>query len=138
MKAKATVPGFACLSRHPYGLTLLELLVTFSIFALVLVLTLFFYGQSLQANRRHDQGSEVYRRAHAVFGDIERLLGQGVLMLATEKELMLAAYPAQGLVTPARALNWSPRAQVLAVLDGNWSCARVARSESSFASSPGK
>lgn len=101
--------------KAPRGVTLVELLVTLSIFAMVLTLTLYFYGQSMKANRRHDQGSEVYRRAHDVFSDVERFLGGGVLMFASEKELMLAAFPQQAALTVSRMPNWPTQAQVLAV-----------------------
>ena len=101
--------------RQDRGLTLFELLVTFSIFATILTLTLFFYGQSIKATRRHDQGSEVYRRAHNLFADIERFLHSGVLMLATERQLAVSPIPDDQPVTNARLFAFAPRAHVLSI-----------------------
>ncbi len=101
--------------RAKAGLTLFELLITFSIFAIILTLTLFFYGQSLKATRRHDQGSEVYRRAHKLFSDVEEFVHSGVLMLVQEDQIAVSPFRAEQALQK-RLLNWAP-AQVLAITE---------------------
>jgi hypothetical protein len=97
------------------GVTLFELLITFSIFTLVLSLTLFFYGQSIKATRRHDQGSEVYRRANDLFSKVERFLHGGILMLVTDHNLMLSPFPQENAIMANRLCNWSQQAQTLSI-----------------------
>ena len=94
-------------------MSLFELLITFTIFATILSLTLFFYGQSMKATRRHDQGSEVYRRAHNLFSDIERFLHSGILMLATENHLAVCPFRPDNAISDNRLLNWSAQTDVL-------------------------
>jgi Tfp pilus assembly protein PilE len=95
------------------GLTLFELLVTFSLFAIILTLTLFFYGQSVKATRRHDQGSEVYRRAHNLFSDIERFLHSGILMWASDHQLVVSVFSEEEAITDSRLFAFTPRAHAL-------------------------
>lgn len=100
---------------RPRGLSLLELLLAMSLFSAILTLTLFFYGQSIKAQRRHDQGSEVYRRAHNLFSDIERFLDSGTLMWATNNQLMLSPYRQVDAIGANRVRQWADQAQVLSI-----------------------
>lgn len=99
------------------GLTLLELLITFSIFGLILTLTLYFYGQSTKATRRHDQGSEVYRRAHTLFGDIEGFLHSGTFYHGSETFLVVCPFRTEGFLLPNGLLAPPEKAQTLAVTE---------------------
>lgn len=99
------------------GLTLLELLITFSIFGLVLTLTLYFYGQSTKATQRHDQGSEVYRRAHNLFADIELFLHSGTFYYGTDKYLVVCPYRTEGFLSENRLLQPPEKAQTLSVTE---------------------
>jgi hypothetical protein len=96
-------------------MSLFELLVTFTLFASILTLTLYFYGQSMKATRRHDQGSEVYRRAHNLFSDVERFLNSGTLVYATENNLAVAPFRDEWTVADNRLFNWSTQARVLSI-----------------------
>ncbi len=104
-------------ASKPQGLTLLELLVTFSLFGLILTLVLYFYGQSTKATQRHDQGSEVYRRAHALFSDIEHFLHSGMLYYGTEDFLVVSPYRADGLLSDSRLPQPTEKARTLSISD---------------------
>ncbi len=99
------------------GLTLLELMITFSIFGLILTLTLYFYGQSTKATQRHDQGSEVYRRAHKVFSDIELFLHSGTFYHGTDTSLVVCPYRTEGFLSENRLLQPPEKAQTLSVTE---------------------
>ncbi len=104
-------------ATRPSGLSLIELLLAMSMFSAILTLTLFFYGQGMKAQRRHDQGSEVYRRAHHLFSDIERFLNSGTLMWATNNELMVSPYRQVDAIGANRVLQWADQAEVLSVTE---------------------
>ncbi len=97
------------------GVTLLELFVTFSLFGLILTLVLYFYGQSTKATQRHDQGSEVYRRAHALFADIENFLHSGMLYHGTEKYLVVSPYRTDSILSENRLLLPPEKARTLSI-----------------------
>lgn len=101
--------------RPSRGLTLAELLITFSLFGVILSLTLYFYGQSAKITQRHDQGSEVYRRARLAFADIERFLASGVFYHATDKYLVVSPFRREDFLLENRLLRPPERAQTLSV-----------------------
>lgn len=101
------------MSRAPRGLTLAELLITLSIFGVILSLTLYFYGQSTRITQRHDQGSEVYRRASVAFADVERFLHSGILYYATKRYLVVSCFHRENFLLENRILRPQEHAQTL-------------------------
>lgn len=107
---------------HQRGLTLVELMVTLSVFGMILVLTLWSYVQGVKATRRHNESSDVFRRANAVFGKVSTQLESARILHAENKYVVFHPHVETPL-TEGRTYNWSPRA--LTLLSTNEGLARV-------------
>ena len=94
------------------GLTLIEVMVTLSVFGLILVLTLWSYVQGVKATNRHNESSDVFRRANAVFGKIETQLESSQVLHVAPTYVVFHPHQSDPL-GPNRVYRWAPQALTL-------------------------
>ena len=72
-------------------------MVTLSVFGLILVLTLWSYVQGVKATNRHNESSDVFRRANAIFGKIETQLESSQVLHVATDYIVFHPHPEQPL-----------------------------------------
>ena len=87
-------------------------MVTLSVFGLILVLTLWSYVQGVKATNRHNESSDVFRRANAIFGKIETQL-ESCLVLHVDPTYIVFHPHQEEPLDRNRLYRWSPRALTL-------------------------
>lgn len=87
-----------------------------AIFGTVLTLVLWFYGAGVRAANRHDQSTELFRRAAVLFQLIDTKLERAQVLAVDLTNLTYYA-PSEQVVTPQRSFRWSGVANTLMVTD---------------------
>ena len=105
---RATIPSF----NPTRGLTLIEVMVTLTVFGLILSLTLWSYVQGVKANRRQNESSDIFRRANSLFGRIETRL-ENSRILHVQNDLVIFHPHSSELLTSGGSYNWNEKASTL-------------------------
>lgn len=98
------------------GYTLVEVLVTLSVFGLVLILTLWAYVQGVKANHRHDESSDAFRRANLVFQRVGTLLESSEILHVDKKFIVFHPH-GEKAISGKRSYNWREQAHTLVVTE---------------------
>ena len=97
--------------------TLVEVLVTLTVFGLVLTLTLWAYVQGVKANQRHDESSDAFRRANLVFQRVSTLIESSEILHVDDRHIIFHPH-GKDAISKKRSYNWRPHAHTLVSTEG--------------------